>query len=107
MVNLSCSSLPSFVVSITSATQALALIELFNAPPGRYKSDVYLLPKKMGNLQCDIPVLMTGFKGKILDEYVASLHLPTFDAHLTELTDEQAKYMGLNKAGPFKPNYYR
>ncbi|XP_033341450.1 adenosylhomocysteinase-like 1 isoform X3 [Megalopta genalis] len=88
LVNLSCSSIPSFVVSITAATQALALIELFNAPPGRYKSDVYLLPKKM-------------------DEYVASLHLPTFDAHLTELSDEQAKYMGLNKAGPFKPNYYR
>ena len=43
----------------------------------------------------------------VADEYVASLHLPTFDAHLTELTDEQAKYMGLNKAGPFKPNYYR
>lgn len=41
------------------------------------------------------------------DEYVASLHLPNFDAHLTELTDEQAKYMGLNKNGPFKPNYYR
>ena len=38
---------------------------------------------------------------------VASLHLPTFDAHLTELTDEQAKYLGLNKNGPFKPNYYR
>uniref|UniRef100_A0A1B0CWI5 S-adenosyl-L-homocysteine hydrolase NAD binding domain-containing protein n=1 Tax=Lutzomyia longipalpis TaxID=7200 RepID=A0A1B0CWI5_LUTLO len=71
LVNLSCSSVPSFVVSITSATQALALIELFNAPAG------------------------------------PSLHLPTFDAHLTELTDEQAKYMGLNKAGPFKPNYYR
>lgn len=48
LVNLSCSSVPSFVVSITSATQALALIELFNAPSGRYKSDVYLLPKKMG-----------------------------------------------------------
>lgn len=48
LVNLSCSSVPSFVVSITSATQALALIELFNAPVGRYKSDVYLLPKKMG-----------------------------------------------------------
>lgn len=107
MVNLSCSSLPSFVVSITSATQALALIELFNAPPGRYKSDVYLLPKKMGNLHYGLPVFTTGFKRKILDEYVASLHLPTFDAHLTELTDEQAKYMGLNKAGPFKPNYYR
>ena len=42
-----------------------------------------------------------------LDEYVASLHLPNFDAHLTELSDEQAKYMGLNKNGPFKPNYYR
>jgi adenosylhomocysteinase len=88
LVNLSCSSIPSFIVSITAATQALALIELFNAPSGRYKSDVYLLPKKM-------------------DEYVASLHLPTFDAHLTELSDEQAAYMGLNKAGPFKPNYYR
>lgn len=41
------------------------------------------------------------------DEYVASLHLPSFDAHLTELTDDQAKYLGLNKNGPFKPNYYR
>jgi len=88
LVNLSCSSVPSFVVSITASTQALALIELFNAPPGRYKQDVYLLPKKM-------------------DEYVALLHLPTFDAHLTELSDEQAKYLGLSKTGPFKPNYYR
>lgn len=51
LVNLSCSSVPSFVVSITSATQALALIELFNAPAGRYKSDVYLLPKKMGEFE--------------------------------------------------------
>lgn len=42
-----------------------------------------------------------------LDEYVASLHLATFEAHLTELSDEQAKYLGLNKNGPFKPNYYR
>jgi len=41
------------------------------------------------------------------DEYVASLHLPSFDAHLTELSDDQAKYLGLSKAGPFKPNYYR
>lgn len=88
LVNLSCSSVPSFVTSITTATQALALIELFNAPAGRYKQDVYLLPKKM-------------------DEYVASLHLPSFDAHLTELSDDQAKYLGLSKAGPFKPNYYR
>ncbi|XP_037952520.1 adenosylhomocysteinase-like 1 isoform X2 [Teleopsis dalmanni] len=88
LANLSCSVIPSFVVSVAAATQALALIELYNAPQGRYKYDVYLLPKKM-------------------DEYVAILHLPTFDAHLTELTDEQAKYLGLNKSGPFKPNYYR
>ncbi|KAM6137704.1 LOW QUALITY PROTEIN: adenosylhomocysteinase 3 [Pterocles gutturalis] len=113
LLNLSCSTVPTFVLSITAttqasrvwaeqplargqaavtyqsvfSTQALALIELYNAPEGRYKQDVYLLPKKM-------------------DEYVASLHLPTFDAH-HELTDEQAKYLGLNKNGPFKPNYYR
>ncbi|KAL2093908.1 hypothetical protein ACEWY4_011220 [Coilia grayii] len=88
LLNLSCSTVPTFVLSITATTQALALIELYNAPEGRYKQDVYLLPKKM-------------------DEYVASLHLQTFDAHLTELTDDQAKYLSLNKNGPFKPNYYR
>lgn len=44
---------------------------------------------------------------KLMDEFVSSLHLASFEAHLTELTDEQAKYMGLSKAGPFKPNYYR
>ncbi|XP_012731545.2 S-adenosylhomocysteine hydrolase-like protein 1 isoform X2 [Fundulus heteroclitus] len=88
LLNLSCSTVPSFVLSVTASTQALALIELYNAPAGRYKQDVYLLPKKM-------------------DEYVASLHLPMFDAHLTELTDEQAQYLGLSKHGPFKPNYYR
>ncbi|KAK3608138.1 hypothetical protein CHS0354_004794 [Potamilus streckersoni] len=88
LVNLSCSTVPSLVVSITAGTQALALIELYNAPSGRYKQDVYLLPKKM-------------------DEYVAMLHLSTFDAHLTELSDDQAKYLGLSKAGPFKPNVYR
>jgi len=87
-VNLSCSSVPSFVVSITAATQALALIELFNAPSGRYKADVYLMPK-------------------LMDEFVASLHIPAFEARLTELSDDQAKYMGLSKTGPFKPNYYR
>lgn len=48
LVNLSCSSVPSFVASVTSATQALALIELYNAPVGRYKCDVYLLSRKMG-----------------------------------------------------------
>ncbi|XP_054892090.1 S-adenosylhomocysteine hydrolase-like protein 1 isoform X3 [Poeciliopsis prolifica] len=88
LLNLSCSTVPSFVLSVTAATQALALIELYNAPAGRYKQDVYLLPKKM-------------------DEYVASLHLPMFDAHVTELTDEQAQYLSISKHGPFKPNYYR
>ncbi|XP_077451538.1 S-adenosylhomocysteine hydrolase-like protein 1 isoform X2 [Stigmatopora argus] len=88
LLNLSCSTVPPFVLSITATTQALALIELYTAPEGRYKQDVYLLPKKM-------------------DEYVASLHLPGFDAHLTELTDEQSKYLGISKHGPFKPNYYR
>ncbi|KAM9815235.1 S-adenosylhomocysteine hydrolase-like protein 1 isoform 1-T1 [Syngnathus typhle] len=88
LLNLSCSTVPSFVLSVTATTQALALIELYNAPEGRYKRDVYLLPKKM-------------------DEYVASLHLPGFEAHLTELTDEQTKYLGIGKHGPFKPNYYR
>lgn len=43
----------------------------------------------------------------VLDEFVASLHLPTFDAHVTELTDDQAKYLGISKNGPYKPNYYR
>lgn len=55
LVNLSCSTIPSFVVSVTASAQALALIELYNAVPGRYKSDVYLLPKKMGSYR-------TGFK---------------------------------------------
>jgi adenosylhomocysteinase len=88
LVNLSCSSVPSFVLSITATTQAVALIELFRAPSGRYQNDVYLLPKKM-------------------DEYVAALHLPSFDAHLTELNDDQVKYSGVSKTGPFKPHYYR
>ncbi|XP_068595214.1 S-adenosylhomocysteine hydrolase-like protein 1 isoform X2 [Brachionichthys hirsutus] len=88
LLNLSCSTVPSLVLSITATTQVLALVELYSAPEGRYKQDVYLLPKKM-------------------DEFVASLHLPTFDAHLTELSDAQAKYLGIGKHGPFKANYYR
>ena len=70
---------------------------------------MYSLPKKMGK---KVSVKLSSTSNSlppfvIIDEYVASLHLATFDAHLTELTDEQAKYIGLNKAGPFKPNYYR
>uniref|UniRef100_A0A4W4HA20 S-adenosyl-L-homocysteine hydrolase NAD binding domain-containing protein n=1 Tax=Electrophorus electricus TaxID=8005 RepID=A0A4W4HA20_ELEEL len=88
LLNLSCSTVPVYVLSITATTQALALIEMFNAPEGHYKQGIYLFPKKM-------------------DEYVSVLHLQSFDAHLTELTDEQAKYMAINKNGPFKPSYYR
>ena len=78
---------------------------MFNAPEGRYKQDVYLLPKKMG--KGFFTIFNTKFNYLISDEYVASLHLPQFNAHLTELSDEQAKYLGLNKSGPFKPAYYR
>ena len=74
--------------SLTLLNFDCLIAELYNAPAGRYKSDVYLMPK-------------------LMDEFVASLHLSAFDSHLTELTDDQAKYMGLNKTGPFKPNYYR
>lgn len=119
---------PLFVLLFHIYFQALALIELYNAPEGRYKQDVYLLPKKMGEFKCiiDRGLILHGdvsanardvalILGNIdvvdffflSDEYVASLHLATFEAHLTELTDEQAKYLGLNKNGPFKPNYYR
>ncbi|XP_050432481.1 S-adenosylhomocysteine hydrolase-like protein 1 [Adelges cooleyi] len=88
----SCSSVPSFVTSITATTQLLALMELFKgaSASGQYKNgaDIYMLPKKM-------------------DEYVANLHLQAFDAHLTELTEEQCKYSGLPKHGPFKSNHYR
>jgi len=88
LASLSCTSIPSMVVSVNSTTQVLALVELYTAPKGRYKNEVYLLPKKM-------------------DEYVSSLHLAPFEAKLTELTDEQAKFMGLSKTGPFKPQFYR
>ena len=43
----------------------------------------------------------------IIDEYVASLHLPSFDAHLTDLSEDQAKYLGVPKSGPYKPHYYK
>uniref|UniRef100_A0A8C7TAE4 S-adenosyl-L-homocysteine hydrolase NAD binding domain-containing protein n=1 Tax=Oncorhynchus mykiss TaxID=8022 RepID=A0A8C7TAE4_ONCMY len=56
LLNLSCSTVPTFVLSITATTQALALIELYNAPEGRYKQDVYLLPKKMGKRPPNSPV---------------------------------------------------
>jgi adenosylhomocysteinase len=62
--------------------------ELWTAPSGRYQNEVYLLPKK-------------------LDEFVARAHLTTFDAQLTEMSDEQAQYLGVCKSGPFKPHHYK
>ncbi len=78
---------PSFVMSASFTNQTLAQIELFTKP-GQYEKQVYTLPKH-------------------LDEKVASLHLAKVGAKLTKLTGEQAKYLGLSQAGPFKPETYR
>jgi len=74
-------------MSSSFANQTIAQIELFNNPD-KYPVGVYVLPKH-------------------LDEKVARLHLKKVGAKLTELTEEQAKYIGVNKAGPFKPEHYR
>ena len=80
---------PSFVMSASFTNQVLAQIELFTAAKaGKYRNEVYVLPKH-------------------LDEKVARLHLPKLGARLTELTGEQAAYIGVDKKGPFKPDYYR
>ena len=88
LVNLGCATgHPSFVMSNSFTNQVLAQIELWKNSEN-YEHKVYVLPKH-------------------LDEKVARLHLKKVGAHLTELTDAQAKYLGLNKKGPFKPDYYR
>ena len=80
---------PSFVMSASFTNQTLAQIELFtNAKTGKYKNEVYVLPKH-------------------LDEKVASLHLEKLGVKLTRLSDEQAAYIGVTPKGPFKPDYYR
>src|SRR5690348_10027789 len=80
---------PSFVMSASFTSQVLAQIELFaNARAGRYRNEVYVLPKH-------------------LDEKVARLHLPKLGARLTELTGDQAAYIGVAKDGPFKLDYNR
>ena len=56
------------------------------------------------NHTCDCLTLLPPITS---DEYVASLHLPAFDVHLTELSEDQAKYLGIPKSGPFKPYYYK
>eukprot|EP00127_Corallochytrium_limacisporum_P000892 Clim_evm7s30 gene=Clim_evmTU7s30 len=89
LMYLSCSlGVPSFVMSVTFVTAGLAILDLAHAAKGSYKNTVYILPRAA-------------------DEAVARHHLVAFDAHLTSFTDEQAKYLGLNKNGPFKPDFYR
>ncbi|GAB3820251.1 adenosylhomocysteinase [Tessaracoccus terricola] len=78
---------PSFVMSNSFTNQVLAQIELFTRPE-EYPVGVYTLPKK-------------------LDEEVARLHLTSLGVELTELTQEQADYLGLDVAGPYKSEHYR
>jgi len=78
---------PSFVMSASFTNQVLAQIELFTRGK-QYENKVYTLPKH-------------------LDEKVARLHLAKLNATLTELSDEQAAYIGVTPQGPFKPEHYR
>jgi adenosylhomocysteinase len=88
-VNLGCGTgHPSFVMSSSFANQTIAQIELFTQPEKYEVGQVYVLPKH-------------------LDEKVARLHLKKVGAMLTELTDEQAAYIGVSKTGPYKPDTYR
>ena len=88
LVNLGCATgHPSFVMSNSFSNQTLAQIELYTKR-GQYPVGVYTLPK-------------------ILDEKVARLHLAKLGVELTELTDEQAKYLNMKKEGPYKPEAYR
>jgi adenosylhomocysteinase len=89
LVNLGCGTgHPSFVMSSSFANQTIAQIELFTRPDAYQSGQVYVLPKH-------------------LDEKVARLHLKKVGAMLTELTDEQAAYIGVSKQGPYKPDTYR
>ena len=88
LVNLGCGTgHPSFVMSNSFTNQVLAQMELWNNN-GEYEKKVYVLPKH-------------------LDEEVARLHLGRIDAHITKLSDEQAKYIGLPADGPYKSEHYR
>jgi adenosylhomocysteinase len=88
LVNLGCAmGHPSFVMSNSFSNQTLAQMELWNHSD-RYKNEVYTLPKQ-------------------LDEKVAFLHLKKIGVELEILSDKQAKYIGVDKQGPFKPELYR
>jgi adenosylhomocysteinase len=89
LVNLGCATgHPSFVMSSSFANQTIAQIELYTRPDHYESGKVYVLPKH-------------------LDEKVARLHLEKVGAMLTELTEEQAAYIGVSKAGPYKADTYR
>jgi len=97
LLNLGCATgHPSFVMSNSFTNQTLAQLELRKAyveagkdkAKSKYQNQVYLLPKE-------------------LDEKVARLHLGQLGAHLTELSTEQADYIGVKKSGPYKPTTYR
>ena len=89
LVNLGCGTgHPSFVMSASFANQTIAQIELFTKSKEYKVGKVYVLPKH-------------------LDEKVARLHLTKVGAQLSELTDAQAAYIGVRKAGPYKPDTYR
>jgi adenosylhomocysteinase len=88
LLNLGCATgHPSFVMSASFTNQVLAQLELWQHPE-RYGKEVYVLPKK-------------------LDEEVARLHLAQLGVELTELTAEQADYLGVPLEGPYKPEHYR
>jgi len=88
LVNLGCATgHPSFVMSNSFTNQTLAQMEIF-CNPGKYKNEVYTLPKQ-------------------LDEEVARLHLDKVGAKLTRLSEEQANYIGVDQDGPYKPEHYR
>jgi adenosylhomocysteinase len=88
LVNLGCATgHPSFVMSASFTNQVLAQIELW-ANVGKYKNEVYVLPKA-------------------LDEKVAELHLARVGAKLTKMSEEQASYIGVTPQGPFKGENYR
>jgi len=88
LVNLGCATgHPSFVMSNSFTNQVLAQMDLWQNP-GKYQHQVYVLPK-------------------YLDEKVARLHLQKLGAEITELSKEQADYLGIPVEGPYKPEHYR
>ncbi len=89
LVNLGCATgHPSYVMSSSFANQTIAQIELYTKPEAYQPGKVYVLPKH-------------------LDEKVARLQLSKLGAQLTELTEAQAAYIGVDKRGPYKPDTYR